>query len=70
MEGGETRGDEMSGTLGLGKVSREVLRRSVFPFIPLDEEPSLDGGMTQLDHVITTYPSPQLNIWFSRPILI
>ena len=49
----------MSGVLGLGKVSREVLRRSVFPFLPLEEEPALDGGVVQLSGrtIIANAPS-------------
>jgi len=48
--------------LGLGKVSREVLRRSVFPFIPLEEEPVLDGGMVQLSGRTIVAHSPSIGV--------
>lgn len=36
--------DEPDEALGLGKVSREILERSVFPFLPLSAAPELDAG--------------------------
>lgn len=62
MEGRETRGDKMSGALGLGKVSREVLRRSVFPFLPLEDEPALDGGAVELRGRTVVAHSPSIGV--------
>jgi len=51
-----------SGILGLGKVSKEVLLRSVFPFIPLDEQPSLDGGFAYLRGRTAIAHSPSIGV--------
>jgi hydrogenase maturation factor len=53
---------ERSGILGLGKVSREVLMRSVFPFIPLEEQPSLDGGFAYLRGRTAISHSPSIGV--------
>jgi len=58
MEEIENRSD----TLGLGKVSREVLRRSVLPFLPLGEPPSLDGGAVQLMGRTIVAHSPSIGV--------
>ena len=60
MKGTEER--EFDKPLGLGKVSREILRRSVFPFIPLAEEPSLDGGAVQLRGRTVVAHSPSIGV--------
>jgi len=62
LEDGETRDNRMTGALGLGKVSREVLRRSVFPFLPLEEEPTLDGGMIHLGDRTVVAHSPSIGV--------
>lgn len=38
------------------------MRRSVFPFIPLDEEPSLDGGMIRLKGRTVVAHSPSIGV--------
>ncbi len=52
----------MSDVLGLGKVSRQVLRRSVFPFLPLEKEPSLDGGSIRLKGRTIVAHSPSIGV--------
>jgi len=52
----------MSDVLGLGKVSREILRRSVFPFLPLEKEPSLDGGSIRLKGRTIVAHSPSIGV--------
>lgn len=39
----EAASEEFDDPLDLGKVSSEVMRRSVFPFLPMEETPDLDG---------------------------
>jgi len=48
--------------LGLGKVSPEVMRRSVFPFLPLREEPGLDAGMIELTGRTAVAHSPSIGV--------
>ena len=52
----------MSGALGLGKVSREVFRRSVLPFIPVESEPELDGATVRLTENIVIAHSPSIGV--------
>jgi hydrogenase maturation factor len=52
----------MSGVLGLGKVSRDVFERSVFPFIPADEEPGLDGNTIMLNGRTVVAHSPSIGV--------
>ena len=52
----------MSGILGLGKATREVLDRSVFPFIPADEEPGLDGSTITLGRETVVAHSPSIGV--------
>jgi predicted fused transcriptional regulator/phosphomethylpyrimidine kinase/hydrogenase maturation factor len=48
--------------LGLGKVSKDVFRRSVLPFIPVDGDPELDGANVQLGgHTIIAH-SPSIGV--------
>jgi hydrogenase maturation factor len=56
------RGFSMSGILGLGKVSRKVFERSVFPFIPVDEEPGLDGNTIRLNGRTVVAHSPSIGV--------
>jgi hydrogenase maturation factor len=56
------RGLCMSGVLGLGKVSRDVFERSVFPFIPADEEPGLDGNTIMLNGRTVVAHSPSIGV--------
>jgi hydrogenase expression/formation protein HypE len=54
--------DEPDEVLGLGKVSHEVLERSVFPFLPLLGVPELDGGMIQHQGRIVIAHSPSIGV--------
>ncbi len=54
--------EEYGDVLGLGKVSAEVMRRSVFPFLPLEEEPSLDGGVIPLGGRTILAHSPSIGV--------
>jgi hydrogenase maturation factor len=56
------RGFSMSGILGLGKISRKVFERSVFPFIPADEEPGLDGNTIRLNGRTVVAHSPSIGV--------
>jgi hydrogenase maturation factor len=49
-------------TLELGKVRNEVMRRSVFPFLPLIDAPSLDGGVIQLEGRTVLAHSPSIGL--------
>lgn len=55
-------GKAFGGVLGLGKVRNEVLRRSVFPFVPLDRELSLDGGFMELKGRTAVAHSPSIGV--------
>ncbi|UCD44446.1 MAG: hypothetical protein JSV27_10015 [Candidatus Bathyarchaeota archaeon] len=48
--------------LGLGKVSGEVMRRSVFPFLPMEEAPDLDGGVVRLTGNMVVAHSPSIGV--------
>ncbi len=52
----------MSDELGLGKVSRDVFRRSVLPLIPLDSEPELDGATISLEGRTVVAHSPSIGV--------
>ncbi len=52
----------MAEVLGLGKVSREVFRRSVLPFIPLDRELELDGATVKLTERTVIAHSPSIGV--------
>ena len=54
--------DEPDDVLGLGKVSREVLERSVFPFLPLIGAPELDGGVIQHQGRVVVAHSPSTGV--------
>ncbi len=54
--------DESGEVLGLGKVSREVLERSVFPFLPLLGAPELDGGVIQHQGRVVVAHSPSIGV--------
>ena len=49
-------------TLGLGKVSREVLERSVFPYLPLADTPRLDGGVILCQGEVVVAHSPSIGV--------
>jgi predicted fused transcriptional regulator/phosphomethylpyrimidine kinase/hydrogenase maturation factor len=52
---------EMTGELGLGKVTKEVFRRSVQPYMPMDEV-ELDGATVELtDHTVVAH-SPSIGV--------
>jgi len=53
-------GNEYDGVLGLGKVSPEVLERSVFSLLPMEAEPTLDGGTISLDGKAVIAHSPSI----------
>ena len=55
-------GNEYDGVLGLGKVSPEVLERSVFSLLPMDAEPTLDGGTISLDGKAVIAHSPSIGV--------
>jgi hydrogenase maturation factor len=48
--------------LGLGKVSREVLERSVFPHLPLTDGRRLDGGIVRCQGEIVVAHSPSIGV--------
>ncbi|MBC8224648.1 hypothetical protein H8E65_08675 [Candidatus Bathyarchaeota archaeon] len=48
--------------LGLGKVSREVLERSVFPHLPLADTPRLDGGVVRCQGEVVVAHSPSIGV--------
>jgi len=48
--------------LGLGKVSRDVFRRSVLPFIPVESDPELDGASVQLGGHTVIAHSPSIGV--------
>jgi hydrogenase maturation factor len=54
--------DVYDSELGLGKVSQEVMKRSVFPFLPLREEPGLDAGMIELSGRTAIAHSPSIGV--------
>jgi hydrogenase maturation factor len=49
-------------TMGLGKVDREVLERSVFPHLPLAEGLRLDGGIVRCQGEIVVAHSPSVGV--------
>ena len=55
-------GPEKYQTLGLGKVSREVLERSVFPHLPLADTPRLDGGVIRFQGEVVVAHSPSIGV--------
>lgn len=55
-------GNEYDGVLGLGKVSPEVLERSVFSLLPMEAEPTLDGGTISLDGKAVIAHSPSIGV--------
>ena len=52
----------MGDALGLGKVSREVFRRSVLPFLPVDGDPELDGASVRLGGQTVIAHSPSIGV--------
>ena len=48
--------------LGLGKVSREVLERSVFPHLPMADTPRLDGGVIRCQGEVVVAHSPSIGV--------
>jgi hydrogenase maturation factor len=54
--------DEPDEVLGLGKVSPEILERSVFPFLPLLSAPELDGGTIHSQGPIVVAHSPSIGV--------
>jgi hydrogenase maturation factor len=55
-------GNEYDDVLGLGKVSPEVLERSVFSLLPMEAEPTLDGGTFSLDGKAVIAHSPSIGV--------
>lgn len=55
-------GSEKYQTLGLGKVSREVLERSVFPHLPMADTPQLDGGVVRFQGEVVVAHSPSIGV--------
>ncbi len=55
-------GSEKYQALGLGKVSREVLERSVFPHLPLADTPRLDGGVIRFRGDVVVAHSPSIGV--------
>ena len=51
----------MTSELGLGKVSKEVFRRSVQPYLPMDEA-ELDGATLELTHRTVVAHSPSIGV--------
>ncbi|MBL7168852.1 hypothetical protein ISS40_09260 [Candidatus Bathyarchaeota archaeon] len=54
--------NEYDDVLGLGKVSPEVLERSVFSLLPMEAEPTLDGGTISLDGKAVIAHSPSIGV--------
>ena len=54
--------DNMSDALGLGKVTKEVFRRSVLPFIPVERDPELDGATIGLTERTVIAHSPSIGV--------
>ncbi len=52
---------EMTGELGLGKVPKEVFRRSVQPYLPMDEA-ELDGATLELSGRTVVAHSPSIGV--------
>ncbi|MBQ04878.1 hypothetical protein CL673_09295 [Candidatus Bathyarchaeota archaeon] len=48
--------------LRLGKVSREVLERSVFPYLPLTNTPRLDGGVIRCKDGVVIAHNPSIGV--------
>jgi hydrogenase maturation factor len=55
-------GNEYDDVLGLGKVSPEVLERSVFSLLPMEAELTLDGGTISLDGKAVIAHSPSIGV--------
>ena len=55
-------GNKYDEILGLGKVSPEVLERSVFSLLPMEAEPTLDGGSVSLDGTAVIAHSPSIGV--------
>jgi len=53
---------DREGVLGLGKVSAEVLERSVFPHLPLAREPELDAGIIETRGTMVVAHSPSIGV--------
>jgi hydrogenase maturation factor len=63
-----TRGMRMNASderrrIGLGKVSREVLERSVFPYLPMSDIPRLDGGVIRCQGEVVIAHSPSAGLY-------
>ena len=54
--------EERDEILGLGKVSAEVLERSVFPHLPLAREPELDAGVIETRGTLVVSHSPSIGV--------
>jgi hydrogenase maturation factor len=54
--------DNMSDALGLGKVTKDVFRRSVLPFIPVERDPELDGATIDLTGRTVIAHSPSIGV--------
>ena len=48
--------------LGLGKVSKDVLERTVVKHLPMDESPGLDGGVIRLSGEALLSHSPSIGV--------
>jgi hydrogenase maturation factor len=58
----ETMNGKNISTLGLGKVNKEILERSVFPFLPLVHGPELNGGVFQSRGRMIVAHSPSIGV--------
>lgn len=54
--------NEYDDVLGLGKVSPEILERSVFSLLPMEAEPILDGGTISLEGKTVIAHSPSIGV--------
>ncbi|MCW4048719.1 MAG: AIR synthase related protein, partial [Candidatus Bathyarchaeota archaeon] len=52
----------MSGELGLGKVTREVFKRSVLPYIPVGKAIEIDGATISLTENTVVAHSPSIGV--------
>jgi hydrogenase maturation factor len=53
---------DVSNTLGLGKVTKEIFNRSVLPYLPIDKNLELDGATTRFSGNTVIAHSPSIGV--------
>lgn len=53
---------DMSDTLGLGKVTKEIFNRSVLPYLPIEKSLELDGATTEFSGKTVIAHSPSIGV--------